>query len=67
MDLGRIVTALRRHPLLALASQPSVGRLPELVEHIRQAGLPVELTVQGRRAPLPAGVELSAYRIIQEP
>jgi len=33
---------------------------------MRRAGLPVELSVQGRREPLPAGVELSAYRIIQE-
>jgi signal transduction histidine kinase len=33
---------------------------------MREAGLAVELTVQGRQAPLPAGMELSAYRIIQE-
>jgi signal transduction histidine kinase len=33
---------------------------------MRQAGLPVELHQQGRPRPLPAGVELSAYRIIQE-
>ena len=66
-DLQQLVGVLRRQEGGDdLAPQPSLGRLPELVEHMRQAGLPVELTVQGRRAPLPAGVELSAYRIIQE-
>ena len=66
-DLQQLVGVLRRQEEADdLAPQPSLGRLPELVEHMRQAGLPVELTVQGRRTPLPAGVELSAYRIIQE-
>jgi signal transduction histidine kinase len=66
-DLQQLVGVLRRQEEGDdLAPQPSLGRLPELVEHMRQAGLPVELTVQGRQAPLPAGVELSAYRIIQE-
>jgi signal transduction histidine kinase len=66
-DLQQLVGVLRRQEEGDdLAPQPSLGRLPELVEHMRQAGLAVELTVQGRPAPLPAGVELSAYRIIQE-
>jgi signal transduction histidine kinase len=49
-----------------LAPQPGLERLPELVEHMRQAGLPVELRQQGRPRRLPAGVELSVYRIVQE-
>jgi signal transduction histidine kinase len=66
-DLQQLVGVLRRQgDGDDLAPQPSLQRLPELVEHMRQTGLPVELTVQGHQGPLPAGVELSAYRIIQE-
>jgi signal transduction histidine kinase len=66
-DLQQLVGVLRRQDDGDdLAPQPSLQRLPKLVEHMRQAGLPVELHQQGRPRPLPAGVELSAYRIIQE-
>lgn len=50
----------------ALAPQPGVSRLDDLVQHVRSAGLPVQLSVQGNPVPLAAGVELSAYRIVQE-
>jgi len=50
----------------ALAPMPGLDRLGQLVEEVRVAGLPVELSVQGERRPLDAGVELSAYRIVQE-
>ncbi len=49
-----------------LAPQPGLDRLGELVEQVRSAGLAVELSVAGERRPLDAGVELSAYRIVQE-
>jgi signal transduction histidine kinase len=65
-DLQQLVGVLRREEGDDLAPQPSLRRLPELVEQMRQAGLPVQLTTSGRPRPLPAGVELSAYRIIQE-
>jgi signal transduction histidine kinase len=45
---------------------PGLDRLGELIESVRAAGLPVELSITGARRPLHPGVELSAYRIIQE-
>jgi signal transduction histidine kinase len=45
---------------------PGLDRLDPLVDRVSQAGLPVEVTVSGRRRPLPAVVEASAYRIVQE-
>jgi signal transduction histidine kinase len=51
---------------LALAPQPSIKHLPELCEQLRAAGLPVEMVVEGDAAPLPPGVDVSAYRIVQE-
>jgi signal transduction histidine kinase len=49
-----------------LEPQPSVDHIDVLVEQIERAGLPVSLAVEGERAPLPAGVDLCAYRIVQE-
>jgi signal transduction histidine kinase len=50
----------------ALAPQPSLEYLDSLAAAAREAGLPVEVTVEGEPRPLPAGVDLSAYRIVQE-
>ncbi|GAA3441492.1 sensor histidine kinase [Planomonospora venezuelensis] len=49
-----------------LAPQPSLARLDELVEQVRLAGLDVRLTIEGSPVPLPVGLNLSAYRIVQE-
>jgi len=45
---------------------PGLDRLPTLIAQIEQAGLPVQMVIAGERRRLPAGVELSAYRIVQE-
>jgi signal transduction histidine kinase len=50
----------------SLAPQPGLAQVPSLVEQVGRAGLRVALVVEGPEAPLPAGVELSAYRIVQE-
>jgi signal transduction histidine kinase len=50
----------------ALAPQPTLADLESLVERARGTGLEVELEVRGERAPLPPGVDLSAYRVVQE-
>ncbi|WP_019070895.1 sensor histidine kinase [Streptomyces hokutonensis] len=49
-----------------LAPQPGLDRLEALVGRIRGAGVPVELTVTGTPRPLSPGVELAAYRVVQE-
>lgn len=46
--------------------QPGVAQLDQLVEDVRDSGLPVEFTVQGVPRELPTGMELAVYRIAQE-
>ncbi|WP_050514594.1 histidine kinase [Streptomyces rimosus] len=48
------------------APQPTLASLDALLESVRSAGLEVEAVITGAARPLPQGVELSAYRIVQE-
>jgi signal transduction histidine kinase len=65
-EMRRLVGMLRSNEDDPLAPQPGLGDLPALVTQVREAGLPVELSVEGERQELPVGLELSAYRIVQE-
>jgi signal transduction histidine kinase len=49
-----------------LDPRPGLASLPVLAERVGSAGMPVTIAVEGCARPLPAGVDLSAYRIVQE-
>ena len=67
LELHRLLGFLRQDQEdEPLAPQPSMRQLGSLITQMREAGLPVELNVEGRERPLPPGVDLSAYRIVQE-
>jgi signal transduction histidine kinase len=66
-EMRRMVGVLRRpEEGPALAPQPSLEHVDRLVEQAREAGLPVDLRVEGEAMELPAGVDLTAYRLVQE-
>ncbi len=66
-EIRRLLGVLRHQDDdLALAPQPSLRHLEALVARVRAAGLPVRLDVGGEARPLPPGVDLTAYRLVQE-
>jgi signal transduction histidine kinase len=66
-ELRRLLGVLRDdRESVELAPQPNLGGLEDLVERARESGIPVELSIEGERRELPAGIELAAYRIVQE-
>jgi signal transduction histidine kinase len=65
-EMHRMLGLLRGPDGEEAAPAPSLARLPELLESPRAAGLAATLTVTGDVRPLPPGVELAAYRIVQE-
>jgi signal transduction histidine kinase len=65
-EMRRLVGMLRSDADDPLAPQPGLHDLSTLVTQVREAGLPVELHVVGEPRSLPVGIELSAYRIVQE-
>ncbi|MHB8689149.1 MAG: sensor histidine kinase [Candidatus Dormibacteraceae bacterium] len=68
VELRRTVGVLRggKDSGADLLPQPGLGQLEQLIEQVQGAGLAVKLDVQGKPLLLPAGVDLSAYRIVQE-
>jgi signal transduction histidine kinase len=66
-EMRRLLSVMRRDgDGVELAPQPGLDGLDSLVKEIGRAGLPVELHLEGERFPLPPGIDLSAYRIVQE-
>jgi signal transduction histidine kinase len=65
-DMRRLLGALRSDQPAALAPQPGLQELPELIDAARQAGMTVELTVSSALDRVPPSAGMCAYRIIQE-
>jgi signal transduction histidine kinase len=66
-EIRRLLGVLRREDEdLALAPQPSLAHVSTLVRRSQAAGLPVTMRVEGESRQLPAGVDLTAYRVLQE-
>ena len=66
-EMRRLLGMLRRSDdELTLAPQPSLAHLDDLVDQVREAGLPVDLRIEGQPRPVAPGIDLSAYRIVQE-
>ncbi|MFD9793660.1 sensor histidine kinase [Streptomyces sp. NPDC059070] len=67
-ELRRMLHVLRAEELDGEPSAPMPGlaRLADMVERLRAGGLPVELRVAGTARPLAPGVDLCAYRVVQE-
>ena len=66
-EMRRLVGVLRPEDEPgALSPRPGLRQLDALAEQIRLSGLPVEVLVEGAAVELPAGIDLAAYRVIQE-
>jgi signal transduction histidine kinase len=65
-DLRHMLGLVREGDPLALAPPPGLEQLDLLLDQVRTAGVPVELEVRGAPRTLPVGVDVSAYRILQE-
>jgi signal transduction histidine kinase len=64
-EMRRLTGVLREEPA-RYEPQPGLGRVPDLIEQARAGGLDVSLDEEGERRLVPPGVDLAAYRIVQE-
>ncbi|MGZ6274335.1 MAG: sensor histidine kinase, partial [Candidatus Limnocylindrales bacterium] len=64
-EMRRMLAVLREDDP-GLGPQPGLGELDRLIAQVRDVGLPVELKIEGEACCLPAGMDLAAYRIVQE-
>jgi signal transduction histidine kinase len=71
-ELRRLISLLRPDDDEAAATRaddrpaPGIAQLPVLIERVGLSGTPSRYTVAGRQRPLPAGIELCVYRVVQE-
>ena len=65
-ELRHLFGPVRRGEGEALSGPPSIRRIDDLVGRARAAGLAVRLSVEGEPVELPTGVDLTAYRVVQE-
>lgn len=66
-DMHRVLAVLRDHEEVdVLVPHPRLSELPDLVRGLEMAGIRADLVVEGAPRPLPAGLDLTAYRIAQE-
>nr|WP_272955502.1 histidine kinase [Pedococcus badiiscoriae] len=65
-EMRRLLGLLREEDSLPRAPQPGLADLPHLLDQVRSAGLPVTVTQSGTPGTLHPGIDLAAYRIVQE-
>ncbi|MDP9070012.1 MAG: sensor histidine kinase [Actinomycetota bacterium] len=65
-EMRRLLGVLRADGPVALSPQPGLDQLPRLLAETEAAGVRVELRTEGDAGPLPPGLDLAAYRIVQE-
>jgi signal transduction histidine kinase len=65
-EMRRMVGVLRAGDEAGLAPQPGLSQLDDLAERVRRAGLPVDVRTEGTPVELAPGLDISAYRIVQE-
>lgn len=66
IEMRRLLVMLRQEENEPLAPQPGLSEVPALIGQLREAGLDIEFSVIGEPRALPPGIDLSAYRIVQE-